>query len=601
MPAVCWILLLAALPASAQQGMGSGTKVHPRASAKAAIHRKLPPTDFRDVAAAWGITAPNLYGGERSKKHILEMTGNGVALIDFNNDQRLDVLLLNGARLDGATARHTLYENLGGNRFRDASATSGFDRTGWAQGVCAGDIDNDGWIDLAITSYGSIAIYRNEKGRFREAALLAEGQYFHTGCALLDYDRDGRLDLVAANYVSFPMAQARAAAATCNWRGVSVFCGPRGFPTGIMHLFRNAGGFRWEDTSAKAGIRVPGVFYGLGVVSGDFDDDGWPDIFIACDSTPSLLYRNNHDGTFTESAVLAGVAYGENGEEQGGMGAAAGDFDNDGRIDIVRSNFIDETTTSLYRNDGGLAFTDVTLSSGLAINTRFVAWGLGWLDFDQDGFRDLILANGHIYPELAAARTPESYEQSRLLYWNLGNGAFRDVTAAAGPGLQVRRSSRGLAIGDLDGDGAPEVVIGNMNAAPTVLHNDGDRGNGMLFDVGLATGTRVTVKAGALRQTAEVQSGSGYLSQSDLRLHFGLGAAAQVDEAVIRWPDGTVETLRAIPANHTVRVVQGKGITSRIPFARRAAPPSAPARPPVRPAADGGAPGGAASPVRPPR
>jgi hypothetical protein len=574
---VRWIPVLFVLAArlAAQQGMGSSTKAVPRSSPKASAAVSPPAIDLRDVAADFGITAPNFYGGERAKKHILEMTGNGVALLDYNNDGKLDVLLINGARLDGSSRASVLYKNLGSGKFADATREAGLLTTGWAQGVCAGDFDNDGFTDLLVTRYGDNLLFKNENGRFRALPFPSTPELFNTGCTFLDYDRDGLLDVFVSNYVSFPLSQVRRASAIdpCNWLGIKVFCGPRGFPSGANHLFHNEGDGRFRDVSASSGIRLSGLHYGLGVTSADFDDDGWPDIYVACDSTPSIFYRNNHDGTFSDMAVPTGVAYGENGEEQGGMGVAAADYDNDGKIDILRTNFIDETTATLYRNLGELFFSDETVASGLAINTKYVAWGTQFVDIDQDGYKDLIVANGHIYPELARGGTSQPFEMPRLLYWNLRNGAFRDVTKHSGAALAAARSSRGLVAGDLDGDGTPEIVIVNMNAPPSVLKNYGEKGASILVKlIGVksnrsAIGAKIVVSAGASTQTAFVSSGSSYLSQSDFRQHFGLGKATQADRIEILWPGGGRDSLANVAANQEIHVREGEGIVARIAYA----------------------------------
>jgi hypothetical protein len=349
-----------------------------------------------------------------------------------------------------------------------------------------------------------------------------------------------------------------------------VFCGPRGYPGGQNWLYRNLGA-RFQDVSQKAGIALKNLHYNLGVAVADYDDDGWPDIYVACDSTPSILYRNGHDGTFTDIAVPAGVAYGADGQELGGMGTAPGDFDNDGRIDILKTNFIDETP-SLFHNEGEGYFEDATYLAGLGIHTGFVGWGAEFLDFDQDGWRDILMANGHIYPELKGTKIGEYFEQSRLLYWNLRNGAFRDVTAEAGKALALPRPSRGLATGDLDGDGAPETLVINMNAAPGLLKAYGERGNAILVEaIGTksnrsAIGARVTVTNGGLRQVDEVRSGGSYVSQRDFRLHFGLGSAAKVDRLEIRWPAGQMEAFSDVAANQLVRIREGEGIVARSAF-----------------------------------
>ncbi len=526
-----------------QQSMGSASKVAPRESARVrgAAAVATPRIDLRDVARQWGITSPNYYGGVTAKKHIVEMTGNGVGLVDVNNDGNLDIVLVNGARFESGSRPSVLYTNRGGGKFVETPLPT----AGWSQGVCAGDVDRDGFTDLLITAYGGNQLLLNQRGQFRAAPFPPTPEAFNTGCSFLDYDRDGDLDVFVASYVAFSLPAVLKAAKIdpCSWLGISVFCGPRGFATGVNHLFRNEGGGRFADVSKSAGVALGGLHYGLGVTAADFDSDGWPDIYVACDSTPSILYRNNRNGTFTDVAVPAGVAYGENGEEQGGMGVAVGDYDNDGRLDILRTNFIDETATTLYRNTGEWFFSDETVPSGMGVNTSYVSWGAAWLDIDQDGRQDLIGANGHIYPELKAG-----YAMPRMLYYNLGNGAFRNIPLPLPPAC-----SRGLATGDLDNDGSPEIVIVNRNGPPTLLKNFGDRGNWISVNI-KAVGAVVKVSAGGVSQTSVVASGSSYLSQSDFRQHFGLGRAQVVESIEILWPDGPRSTVKAQPVNREIAI-----------------------------------------------
>jgi hypothetical protein len=563
--------------------MGSSVKVVPRSSAKAEIDRPTPQIDFRDMASPLGLTGKNVYGGETSKRYILEMTGNGVAIFDYDNDGWRDVLLINGTRFDVAEPGrpgHYLYRNQGDGHFEEATAAAGLTGGGWAQGVCAGDIDNDGHTDLLITYHGYNRLYRNTSKGFEEitaqAGLPTSGQRWGTGCTFLDYDRDGLLDLFVSNYVAFQTTGASEPGSSpfCFWRGLQVFCGPKGFPTGTNLLYHNEGGGRFRDVSKSAGIVIKGLHYALGAVSSDFDNDGWPDVYVACDSTPSILYRNNRDGTFSDVSVEAGTAYGDAGQEEGSMGVAAGDFDNDGQLDIVKTNFMDETST-LYRNLGDWFFEDVTIPAGLGVNTKQVGWGIAFLDFDQDGWKDILAVNGHIYPELAGAGKGEEYQQGKTLYWNLRNGAFRDVTAKAGSALTEPRVSRGLALGDLDGDGALEVVVSNMNAPPSVLRNEGEQGNAIIVELAgtksnrSAIGARVTLQAGGLVLVDEVRSGSSYASQSDFRLHFGLGQVTEIGTIEVRWPNGAVEQLSKVSGNQFVKIREGEGIVSRTPFRSR--------------------------------
>jgi hypothetical protein len=431
---------------------------------------------------------------------------------------------------------------------------------------------------VLITYYGYNSLYRNlGNGRFEESTrsvgLPAAGQRWSTGCAFVDYDRDGLLDIFVSNYVRFNLEHAAAPGSSpfCFWKGLPVFCGPKGFPSGKNLLFRNTGS-TFADVSHKSGVAVDGLHYGLGVLTADFDNDGWPDIYVACDSTPSLLYRNNRNGTFTDVSVEAGAAYGEAGQEQGSMGVAAGDYDNDGRIDVVKTNFMHETST-LYRNLGEWFFEDSTYSAGLGLRTNIVGWGVAFLDFDQDGWKEIFMANGHIYPELERSKGTETFRQTKILYWNLQNGAFIDIAAAGGAVLQKPYSARGVATGDLDGDGTIEVVSTNMNEAPSIYKFEIERGNSLLVElVGTksnrsAIAARVSVEAGGLRLLDEVRSGSSYASQSDFRLHYGLGGATVIDKLNVRWPNGDRQEFTGVKANQLIVIKEGSGILSQRPLA----------------------------------
>ncbi len=504
---------------------------------------------FRDVAFASGLTARHRYG-DGTSRYILSMTGNGVAVIDFDNDTHPDLLFNDGHA-------PVLYKNKGAGTFIDVSSSSGLRPQSWGQGVCAGDFDNDGWTDVLLTYYGTSRLYLNDKGRFRDAGLPVSGQHFSTGCTFVDYDRDGRLDILISNYVAFDLATAQKPGATkyCTWQGLEVFCGPRGFPTDRPLLYHNEGNGKFKDVSAEALKGVTGLHYGLGVAVADFDDDGWPDIYIACDSTPGILLRNNREGTLTDVAVEAGAAYGGDGEELGSMGVAAVDIDADGRMDLVKTNFIDETP-SLYRNLGAWLFVDATQESGLGSDSSAVGWGLGVLDLDHDGRPDLVMANGHIYPELGAR-----YRQPKSVYWN-GGGVF--ATSRPGPPA----ASRGVAVADVDGDGAQEIIIANMNAAPSLFKVAGPKGKTLGLRLEGTTsnrsaiGARVRWSANGNTQTQEVNGGSSYASQSDFTLYFA-GQAAEVE---IRWPNGTIEKLGKLIAGALYRVKEGAGVISSKPW-----------------------------------
>ena len=530
------------------QGMGGG----PRAAKPAGGPKVASPAFYlREVPL--GLTAKHRYG-DGTSKYILSMTGNGVAIIDFDNDGKPDLLFNDGVA-------PVLYRNTG-KAFSDVSPTSGLTPRPWGQGVCAGDFDNDGWTDVLLTYYGASRLYRNEQGRFRDitpaAGLPVEGKRFSTGCAFVDYDRDGLLDLIISNYVAFDLSTAAQPGSTkyCTWLGLEVFCGPRGFPTDRPILLHNDGKGKFRDVSQTTLKGITGLHYGLGVVTADFDGDGWMDIYIACDSTPGILLRNNRDGTMTDVAVEAGAAYGADGEELGSMGVAAVDVDGDGRLDLVKTNFIDETP-SLYRNLGDWFFVDATQESGLGRDSTAVGWGVGVLDFDMDGRPDLIMANGHIYPELKAA-----YRQAKSLYWN-GGGAFSTLRTGAAT------ASRGLAVADLDGDGVAEVVVANMNAAPSVFKVDGKRGGSLGVRLEgtrgnrSAIGARVTVTVGGKTQTDEVRSGGSYGSQHDFTLLFGLGAAKEAERVEVRWPNGEIEVMGKLEAGALYRMKEGAGVVGR--------------------------------------
>jgi len=411
--------------------------------------------EFRNVAAQAGLVDSFPNGGTDSKKYIIETTGSGVAFIDYNNDGLLDIFVLSGP---GGTNR--LYRNEGSGRFTDVTREAGLTSDGWSQGVCAGDFDNDGFTDLLVTSWGGLALYRNIGGRRFEnitakAGLTQNRARYNTGCAFLDYDNDGRLDIFVANYVKFDFSTTPKPGENpyCWYRGLAVNCGPRGLPFDRNILYHNNGSGTFTDVSDASGISKPNQSYCLGVLTGDFNQDGRTDIFVACDQTPSLLYMNNGDGTFNEEALLRGTAFDENGKALSGMGAAAADYDGDGKLDIFRSNFSDERET-LYRNRGAAAFDDATITAGLAHNTRFVGWGCGFFDFDNDGWKDLLLVNGHVFPEVDRLKIDIHYKDRAILYRNNRDGTFRDISEIAGPGILEPHAARGAAFGDYDNDGS---------------------------------------------------------------------------------------------------------------------------------------------------
>ena len=536
----------------------------------------LPLAHFRDIAEKAGLTMTTVFGGVDSKKYIIETTGTGVAIFDYDNDGWPDIFIVNGTTLEGFPAQKAptnhLYRNNHDGTFTDVTATSGLAANGWGQGVCVGDYDDDGWEDLYVTYYGKNRLYHNDKGVFTEvsekAGVAGTGKAWGSGCAFVDYDRDGYLDLMVANYVDFDLSTAPAPGerSSCVWKGAPVMCGPRGLPGAKNILYRNRGDGTFEDVTAKAHIDRTDGHYSLSVSTFDFDDDGWPDIYVACDSTPSILYRNNHDGTFTDVAVTAGAAFNEDGREQAGMGSTIGDFDGDGRLDVFKTNFSDDTST-LYRNNGDGTFTDATFSAGLGLHTQYLGWGTMFFDFDNDGWPDLILANGHVYPEVDKYHLGSNYPEPRILYHNNGNGTFTDISADAGPGITAAASSRGLAVGDLWNDGRLSVVITNMNAKLSLLVNSVHRPNHWVAFKLIGNrsnrdgiGARLRLKAGKRTWVDEARSGSSYDSNSDVRVHFGLGTLTKIDSVEIRWPSGLVEQFEGLQPDSIHTLKEGSGM-----------------------------------------
>jgi hypothetical protein len=434
-----------------------------------------------------------------------------------------------------------------------------------------GDYDNDGWEDLYVTYYGKNRLYHNQHGVFTEVAdkagVAGSGKAWGTGCAFVDYDRDGHLDLVVANYVDFDLANAPAPGErpTCMWKGVAVMCGPRGLPGAKNILYHNRGDGTFEDVTAKAHIDRTDGHYAFSVSTLDFDEDGWPDIFVACDSTPSILYRNNHDGTLTDVAVTAGAAFNEDGREQAGMGSTIADYNGDGHLDIFKTNFSDDTST-LYKNNGDGTFTDATTAAGLGLYTQYLGWGTMFFDMDNDGWPDLLLVNGHVYPEVDSQHLGSNYKEPRILYHNNGDGTFSDISASAGAAITTPASSRGMAMGDLWNDGRISAVINSMNAAPSLLVNQIRSANHWIaiHTVGTKSnrdgiGARIRVKTASRMLVDEVRSGSSYISNSDMRVHFGLGTATKVDWVEIRWPSGLMERFNGLAVDQIHTLKEGTG------------------------------------------
>ena len=535
-----------------------------------------PKVHFVDIAARAGLTARTEDGGERTKKYIIETTGSGAAFFDYDNDGWPDIFLVNGTTLEGfphgMEPTSHLYHNNRDGTFTDVTQKAHVALTGWGQGVCAGDYDNDGWVDLFITFWGhNVLLHNNGNGTFtdvtRQSGLWHDDVRWATGCAFIDYDRDGRLDLFVSEYVDFDPAQTPVPGQSsyCRWKGIPVMCGPRGLKGTRNELYHNNGDGTFSDVSEKSGVSKAGPYYCFTALAGDFDNDGWPDIYVACDSTPSILFHNNHDGAFSEIGVRAGVAYDGDGHEQAGMGADAADYVGDGWLDIVKTNFSDQTA-SLYRNNHDGTFTDATYEAGLGGNTQFLGWGALFVDIDNDGWPDLFMANGHVYPELDAHNVGSTFRERKLLYWNRHDGKFTDISANAGPGITTPFNSHGTAAADFDNDGMVELLVNNSHDPPSLLKNYGPHGAWILIKlVGTksnrdAIGAQVKIRANGHQQLQEVRSGGSYISQSDFRLHFGLGLATKVDQLEIRWPSGLVEKLEDVPANQIVIVKEGVGI-----------------------------------------
>jgi enediyne biosynthesis protein E4 len=533
---------------------------------------------YVDIAQRCGLTAKTVIGGEKSKEFILESTGGGVALFDFDKDDWLDIFLVNGSRKEGFTPGNAptnhLYRNNRDGTFTDVTEKARLVHHGWGQGVCAADYDNDGDNDLFVTYYGQNVFYRNRgDGTFqevtRETGLLTSQPEWSTGAAFVDYDRDGKLDLFVVHYAAYKEAMrfGHGSGQHCQWKGLQVFCGPRGLEGTRNTLYRNQGDGTFRDVSESTGISKTGTHYGFTPLVLDFDNDGWPDIYVANDSTASLLFRNNRNGTFSELGALAGAAYNEDGRGQAGMGVDAGDYDRDGRLDIVKTNFADDTST-LYQNQGNGTFNDVTYPAGLGVNTRYLGWGTHFIDFDSDGWPDLFIANGHVYPEVETAPVDSTYKQRKILYRNLRDGTFEDVSLRAGPGMRLETSARGAAFGDLFHTGQVDIVINNMNDVPSLLHNftSGSNHQLKLKLIGTqsnqnALGARVTVEVKGRQFIDEVRSGGSFCSQNDLSLFFGLGSNEQADSVQVLWPNGRVEVVRKVTGGRCLSLREGQGVS----------------------------------------
>lgn len=567
------------------------TMVTQASESQATTHATAQPLAyFEDIAEKARLVDDIVFGEDQVKKYILETTGTGVAIFDYDNDGWPDIFIVNGSRLaaipKGSEPTNHLYHNNRDGTFTDVTEKAGLKSAGWGQGVCVGDYDNDGFEDLYVTYYGKNRLYHNEgNGTFKDvsesAGVAGTGAEWGTGCAFIDYDRDGLLDLVVSNYVDFKISTAPLPGqnAACQWKGTPVMCGPRGMKPSTNLLYHNLGHGRFENVTQRSGIsRTPG-HYCFSVSTLDYDGDGWPDIYIACDSAPSILYHNNHDGTFTDTAVLSGVAFNEDGREQAGMGSTVADYDGDGRPDIFKTNFSDDTST-LYHNNGDGTFSDVTFAAGLGVNAQYLGWGAMFFDFDNDGWPDLLQVNGHVYPEVDTYKLGSNYQEPRLLYHNTGKGNFEDISKLAGPGITTAASGRGLAIGDLWNNGNLAAVVANMGSRPSLLVNRRSYANHWL---GIKTvgsksnrdgiGAQVTVKFGLRSLKDEVRSGSSYDSNNDMRLHFGLGSATKIDLLEVRWPSGLNEQFDDVKIDKITAIQEGSGRSANAPTARSSKAP----------------------------
>jgi enediyne biosynthesis protein E4 len=545
---------------------------------------------FVNIARESGLKAKTIFGSEHRNKYLLETTGCGVAFYDYDNDGWLDIFLVNGTRLEGFPAGSQptshLFRNNRDGTFTDVTSQTGVAHSGWGQGCCIGDYDNDGWDDLFVTYFGKNVLYHNNgNGTFTDvsekAGVAGNGKRWNTGCAFVDYDRDGRLDLFVANYINMDLATAPVPeSGPCLYKSVMVACGPPGLEGGKNILYHNNGDGTFSDVSEAAGIYSANGTYGLGVLTADFDNDGWPDIYVADDSTASALYQNKKNGKFQDIAIEAGCALSPDGKPQAGMGVSAADYDMDGNLDIVKTNFAGDTP-SLYHNQGGANFEDATFTAGLGAHTQFLGWGCGFFDMDNDGWPDILICNGHVYPEVEQLKTEAGYAQRKLLYQNLHNGHFADISFQAGPGISDPSPSRGAAFGDFDNDGDIDVVVNCVNDYPQLLRCDskldnnwikiraiGTKSNRSGIGARIACVTQSPGEAKPHRQIDEVRSGGGYFSQNDLRVHFGLGKAEKVDLLEIRWPSGQVDSLKDVKANQVIYVKEGEGITRTMQFAK---------------------------------
>jgi len=545
---------------------------------------------FLNVARESGLNAKTIYGSEHKNKYLLETTGCGVAFYDYDNDGWLDIFLVNGTRLEGFPKGEEpishLFKNNRDGTFTDVTLKAGLAHSGWGQAVCIGDYDNDGFDDLFVTYFGKNVLYHNNgDGTFtnvsERAGVAGAKVRWGSGCAFVDYDRDGRLDLFVANYIDLDLATAPVPeSGPCLYKGIMVACGPPGLNGGKNILYHNNGDGTFSDVSDAAGISGANGTYGLGVLTADFDNDGWPDIYVANDSTASALYQNKKNGKFVDVGLEAGCVLSPDGKPQAGMGVSAADYDLDGNLDIVKTNFAGDTP-SLYHNRGNWNFEDTTFTAGLGKHTQYLGWGCGFIDFDNDGWPDILLCNGHVYPEVEQLKTEAGYAQRKLFYRNLRNGRFEDISTQLGLGISDPVAARGCAFGDFDNDGDVDVVVNPVNDYPQLLRCDsklennwlkvktiGTKSNRSGIGARLKCVSRPSDEKDIHQQIDEVRSGGSYYSQNDLRVHFGLGNADKVQLLEIRWPSGQIDQLKNISVNQLIFVKEGEGIVRTMRFSK---------------------------------
>jgi hypothetical protein len=537
---------------------------------------------FTDVAATAGLTQPSVYGESERKRFIIETNGCGTAFVDYDRDGWIDALVLSGTRLEPNSRREVqwraneaprsrLYRNRRDGTFEDVTARSGLGKIGWASGICAGDYDNDGWIDLHVTYYGRNVLYKNRgDGRFEDvtanSGLAVKEDRWGSGCSFIDYDRDGDLDLFVANYLRFDLASAPepGQGMNCVWKGIPVNCGPKGLPTDTNLFYRNRGDGTFEDVSEASGIAKVTGRYPMTAIAADLDGDLWTDLYVASDSTAAILYRNNRDSTFTDIAIQSGAAFNDQGNPQAGMGAGIADVNADGLLDLLKTHFADDIP-ALYRNLGRGLFEDIATTAGLSVQNRHVEWGAGMPDLDNDGWHDVLYVTGNVYPEVERVLPQYPYRGPRIVFRNLGGVKFADVTSTSGSAATSAHSSRGAAFGDYDNDGDVDVLVMNMNEPPSLLRNEWQGTNNWLAvklegraSNRTAIGASVIVTSGGRQQARAVVSQSSYYSHDDLRLHFGLGAAKQAERLEVRWPSGAKQVLTNVSGGRVITAVESE-------------------------------------------